>query len=333
MRAEKAIIRQKEGRRIRMSLGWKNDRQINKDNIKSLSDRMNNYMYVIDSRKKSRGTARYACVKTVLTIEAAVVLPFIVCFLVFILYFFRILQVQAGVSQALQYTGRQIAAEYNIQSAEAKENGKGEISNKTLATDTVRKKSKTDLAALLRVKLIFEKQLHKLNCPTHYITHGTAGISFLQSDFSENFIELKAVYLMKLPVTLLGKIQYRVVQEVKCRKWTGYDPGQDTNKDDSWLYYTEHGKVYHTTRSCSYLDLSIRGVTYQQAVGSRNKNGGKYYACEKCGNSTSDRSMVYLTDYGERYHSSLTCSGLKRSIYMIRRTKATEKRMCRKCGT
>ncbi len=109
-----------------MSLSCKNDRKIRKDKIKSLSDRINSYVLIIQSLQINRGTARYTCIKTVLTIEAAVVLPFFVCFLVFILYFFRILQVQAGVSQALQYTGRQIAAEYNVQTAEIKEDDREE---------------------------------------------------------------------------------------------------------------------------------------------------------------------------------------------------------------
>ncbi len=315
-----------------MSLSCKNDRKIRKDKIKSLSDRINSYVLIIQSLQINRGTARYTCIKTVLTIEAAVVLPFFVCFLVFILYFFRILQVQAGVSQALQYTGRQIAAEYNVQTAEIKEDDREEKDNGSLVTDKDKKHGKTDLAALLRARLLFEKQLKKLNCPVNYITNGTAGISFLQSDFSQNYVELKVVYLMKLPVALLGTIRYRIVQEAKCRKWTGYEPGQDTNEDDSWLYYTEHGKVYHASRSCTYLDLSIRGVTSKQVTGIRNENGGKYHKCERCGDKISDPSMVYITDYGERYHSSLTCSGLKRSIYMIRRTKATAKKMCSKCG-
>ncbi len=57
------------------------------------------------------GMTRCTCQKAVLTVEAAAVLPFFVCFMVFILYFFRILQVHAGVAQALQYAGRRTAAE------------------------------------------------------------------------------------------------------------------------------------------------------------------------------------------------------------------------------
>ena len=136
---------------------------------------------------------------------------------------------------------------------------------------------------------------------------------------------------MKFPINLLGKIQYQIVQEAKCRKWTGYQLGQDTNEADGWLYYTEYGTVYHASRSCRYLDLSIHGIPYIQVGQNRNHSGGKYYQCEKCGGG-SNYGMVYVTDYGDRYHSSLTCSGLKRSIHMIRKTKATEKRMCKKCG-
>lgn len=252
------------------------------------------------------------CRKAVLTIEAAAVLPFFVCFMVFILYFFRILHVQAGVGQALQYAGRKTAASYRVQEAETNEAGS---------------------AGILKAELYFREQLKKQNCPVQYIKHGRAGISLLQSSFTGNYIELKAVYQMKFPIRLIGDIQYRVAQGVKCRKWTGYQPGQDTEaEDDKWLYYTEYGTVYHASRSCTHLDLSIKGIPDTQVSGSRNHSGGKYHACEKCGSHVSGTGMVYITNYGDRYHSSLTCSGLKRSIFMIRKSKAAGKKMCKKCA-
>lgn len=274
---------------------------------------------------KNRGIARYACPKAVLTVEAAAVLPFFVCFMVFVLYFFRVLQVQAGVSQALQYAGRRTAAEYSMQTSSSGQE-KDDFTKKT------GEEAGGSGIGLLQASVFFHKQLKKQNCPTQYISNGIAGISLLQSDFSGNYVELKAVYRMKLPVTLPAAVQYRIVQQAKCRKWTGCQSGQDGQEDDTWLYYTEYGTVYHASRSCTHLDLSIRGVTYAQALSSRNQSGGKYHKCEKCGSGASSRSMVYVTDYGDRYHSSLTCSGLKRKIYMIRKSRATEKRMCKKCG-
>lgn len=301
----------------------------NKKISQELSIRQKRILNDTDLHTKNKGMARCTCMKAILTIEAAVVLPFFACFMVFILYFFRILQVQAGVAQALQYAGRRTAAEYNVQTGETAHtvNGKNEVKI------TGEKENGSDMLGLLRAELLFQKQLKKQNCPTEYIKYGASGISLIQSDFSENYVDLKAVYRMKLPVTLLGDIQYRIVQEAKCRKWTGYEPGQDAQEEDTWLYYTEHGTVYHASRACTYLDLSIHGVSYAQAGSSRNKSGGKYHKCEKCGDGVHSYAMVYITDYGDRYHSSLTCSGLKRSIYMIRRSKATEKRMCSKCGS
>lgn len=264
---------------------------------------------------KSRGTSRYTCQKASLTVEAAVVLPFFVCFMVFVLYFFRILQVQAGIAQVLQYTGRKIAAEYSMQ------------------TDTGNPDTGGDFAGLLKARVIFQKQLKKQKCPTQYISRQITGVSLMQSDFSGNYVELKVVYQMKLPVGLFGDIKYRIVQASKCRKWTGYQPGQDNEEDDTWLYYTEYGTVYHASRSCTHLDLSIQGIPYQNVGQNRNHSGGKYHKCEKCGSSSAGNGMVYITDYGDRYHSSLTCSGLKRSIYMIRRSEVSDgMKMCSKCG-
>ncbi len=307
----------RKGRCIGVSLGKVNM-------AKALSIRQQREWDCNKKENNNRGIARYTCPNAVLTVEAAVVLPFFVCFLVFILYFFRVLQVQAGVSQALQYAGRRTAAEYGI--LPAKDSVQDDFTKET-------EESGGNGLGLLQANLFFQKQLKKQNCPTQYISHGKAGISLLQSDFSGSYVELKAVYRMKLPITLPAAVQYRIVQEVKCRKWTGYQPGQEEQKEEPWLYYTEYGTVYHASRACTHLDLSIRGVTYAQALSSRNKSGGKYHKCEKCGGSVSSRSMVYVTDYGDRYHSSLTCSGLKRKIYMIRKSEATDKRMCKKCGT
>lgn len=263
----------------------------------------------------SRETSQYACRKGSLTVEAAFIIPFFACFLVFILYLFRILQVQTAVAQSLQYTGRRMAAEYCIQ--EADEEGENTDFNA--------------VGGLLKAKLYFQKQLKKQSCPTQYVSFGLSGILLSKSDLSGNYVELKAVYKMKLPVGLLGKFQYRIAQGVKCRKWTGYQPGENENADEQWLYYTEHGTVYHASRTCSHLDLSIQGIPYEQAAQKRNHSGGKYYPCEKCGGADAG-GMVYITNYGNRYHTGLSCSGLKRKIYMIRRSKATDKRMCKKCG-
>lgn len=299
----------------------------------------------VNSLLQHRGTSLCICKQASFTVEAAVVLPFFVCFLVFIMYFFRILQIETGVAQALHYTGRKVAAECytpdNNLENENQENKKPEIEYANAgaihATDSkMQTQSHTNdvsFGTMLKAKLYFQRQLEKQECPIQFIQGGLTGISLLQSDFSDQYVTLKAIYKMTLPIHLLGKIQYKMVQEVKCRKWTGYQVGQDHEGEDTWLYYTQYGSVYHASRTCTHLDLSIQGIPYSQVDQNRNQSGGKYHPCEKCDSHSSNHRMVYITNYGDRYHTSLTCSGLKRKIFMIQKSKATDKRMCSKCGS
>ena len=43
-------------------------------------------------------------------------------------------------------------------------------------------------------------------------------------------------------------------------------------------------------------------------------------------------SQLYLTEYGNRYHNSLICSRLKRTVYAIHVSKAVVKGACTKCS-
>ena len=96
------------------------------------------------------------------------------------------------------------------------------------------------------------------------------------------------------------------------------------------VYVTETGLVYHKDYHCSHLDLSIRMTHLELVEGLRNENGGKYYPREHCvkGNG----GNIYITNSGDRYHSSLSCSGLKRTIYAIPISEAAGKGACSRCG-
>ena len=71
-------------------------------------------------------------------------------------------------------------------------------------------------------------------------------------------------------------------------------------------------------------------VQGKEISGLRNESGGRYYACEHCGGKGG--GPAYITDYGDRYHSSLSCSGLKRTVYAVPLSEVIGKGACSKCG-
>ena len=97
------------------------------------------------------------------------------------------------------------------------------------------------------------------------------------------------------------------------------------------MYVTETGMVYHRDYHCTYLELSIRMVPASALDGLRNESQGKYYPCSSCVHGEV-HGLAYVTDYGEKYHSSLNCSGLKRTVYAVPLSEAVGKGACSKCG-
>lgn len=243
--------------------------------------------------------------KASFTIEAAVIFPLFAGFLITILFFFKALMVQQSVEAALQYTGRKMAV---------------------LACESEEKGTLLDLAA---AEAVFDEAKKEVGGLVTY--QGCVGICLdaLQSSFSGNYIELYTAYDVPLPIGFFGKQEVRIAQSVKTRKWTGYRGESNGTETDRFVYVTPTGHAYHESMDCAYLDLSIQSVSYPAVENLRNANGERYDKCENCGKAD---GAVYITSYGNRYHSSLTCSGLKRTVYLIRISEAQGYHACQKCA-
>lgn len=164
--------------------------------------------------------------------------------------------------------------------------------------------------------------------------------SVLPDDFSLNIglinvdeknIEITAMYPVQMPLDFFGLGGMTVTEKAKARRWVGYDPKEDSKGDGNTVYVTESGQAYHNSLECTYLKLSISVVSADEVSNKRNASGGKYKACPLCrGSSTS----YYITTYGDCYHTSLGCSGLKRTIRSESREQAIEEgyHACSKCA-
>ena len=96
------------------------------------------------------------------------------------------------------------------------------------------------------------------------------------------------------------------------------------------VYVTATGTVYHRDRNCTHIKLSIQEVGKDSVEKLRNRGGAKYYPCS-CYKSHPS-SSVYITRDGTRYHSSVSCSSLKRTVKKVTLSDAGQLKPCSKCG-
>ena len=146
-------------------------------------------------------------------------------------------------------------------------------------------------------------------------------------------LELTAEYEVELPVPVFHIPVLHYKEKLRMKTWTGYVKTYEAGIGDNELVYvTETGIVYHRNYQCTYLEPSVRSVAKTQLGELRNSSGGIYHLCERCGWMPGNDGNCYVTDYGDRYHTSLSCSGLKRKVYTVPLSEVKGKGACSKCG-
>lgn len=238
------------------------------------------------------------------TLEAALTVPLLIFAAAVVLGLFPVMLVQIQVTGGLQYASRVLAVSCQDEEEE-----------------------RHNLIDLAEGRILFQSYLKEHGCRSDIIEGGTAGISMLESDFSGDYVTLRACYRVRLPVSFWKISTLSVRQCVRSRKWTGAATG-DTLSEAGYVYVTPTGSAYHSHASCHYLDLSIRSVSVVQLPVLRNNGGGIYYPCS-C--YRPGMPFVYITDYGTKYHSDLGCADLKRTVYKVKLEDTGSRHPCVKC--
>ncbi len=266
------------------------------------------------------------------TVEAALVLPIMLFVMCGFLYFLIILNMQTALYEELSGSARN-AARYAFTYEEILHLAPSEEAE--LKHDL--EPGLTDMLyhgfssvyALEQIKKALGKEWLDQSC----IRNGADGLVLISDSLIDNnqVVDMVLRYRVNIPY-LPGKVfDLLCVQRVRIRTFTGFMPqAADQEKAEELVYITESGAVYHTNRYCTHLNLSVKEVNIMNLDTLRNSNGGKYYACELCGSGTVS-GLVYLTVYGDRYHSTLECSGLKRSWKTVPLTQVGERRLCTRC--
>lgn len=165
------------------------------------------------------------------------------------------------------------------------------------------------------------------------LKNGRAGIYYGNSKImEEDKVDIVALYEVSGLFSHGGLAGMPLYSRFYGHVWNGYDVEnqQGSEEGEVYVFITKTGTVYHRNRNCTHLNPSVKAIHFKDVAEKRNENGAIYYACELCGDG--EGTVVYITEQGNRYHASLQCSGLKRTIFSIRLSEVGGRPPCSKCG-
>ena len=140
-------------------------------------------------------------------------------------------------------------------------------------------------------------------------------------------------YRQNIPFLGGRLVGINIYQQMVINDYSGKSMQMTEKENEVYVYITDNGTVYHYDSQCSYLRPSIQNVLLKNISSKRNVSGGKYYPCEACYHSEiEDNHNVFITNYGNRYHSKRNCPGLKRNIHRMRLSELSDMPACSRCG-
>lgn len=161
-----------------------------------------------------------------------------------------------------------------------------------------------------------------------YVDGGMSGVKVINAELSDGgFVCLKVRYMLKINLPFAGGSTVGCVDRIRQRAYLGYDRSQDDDDDEEYVYVAENGSVYHNSRSCYHIRISVRSVS-GEVLDDRYSG---LSACRICGRYKSN-GVIYVTEQGDKYHYSLGCSGLKRTIYRKKKSECGGLPQCSECG-
>lgn len=269
------------------------------------------------ARRRGTGTFFFAPLRGSLTVEAAVAVPLFLFVMIAVLQYGAVMGTAARFGAALSEAGKSIAtASYAVKYG-------GDLSEVP------------EIAAVALTEAYAQGKVMNQTGDTSAVRNANMLLSsFLKND---NTIDLVLTYQLRSPVNIAVLPQNFFIQRARVRAWTGRagSGGNDTSEGEEvqteYVYVTETGTVYHDDPDCTYLNPSVRAVNADRLSTLRNRGGAIYHRCELCGEAN-PAGTVYITRDGTRYHSSVSCSGLKRTVRQVSKEELGDMHACSKCG-
>ncbi len=280
------------------------------------------------------------CINASLTVEAALAMPVFLYLMIALLYFMQLFILQEKLQSSITKMGLSLSKTVyfckDFPDLEEALHFDKTIFGEELSSEI---NDLTDKALSgLSLKLYANRFLNKDWLNNSCIVDGYDGMNFLYSSLYKNdWVDIVVSYKVRIPVKIFVIQDLSILQRVKLRSWTGYGVAaayekKGTENDEEMVYITTTGSVYHKSKDCSHIKLSIKAVKGIPET-LRNDNGAKYYPCEVCCNGKEEENATYyITSDGTRYHSRRDCSKIKRSIQEIPLSAVGNRRPCKRCG-
>jgi hypothetical protein len=281
--------------------------------------------------------------KASLTVEAALIMPLFLFFLIAFLSFIQIFTIQEQIQASITKMGLNLSRtayfckdfpdiEDILNFDQTAFGEEFDISFSDLADSAV---------SPSMLKLYALKYLDKDQINNSCIINGFEGISFYYSSILNDLdeVDIVAEYKVKIPVKIFDIGEMTMVQRVKLRSWTGFEVAaaygtsqEDAGEEETIVYITTTGSVYHKDKNCSHIKLSVTPVIGIPTE-LRNESGSKYKMCDSCctGNE-GELATYYITSYGTKYHSRRDCPAIKRNVKEIPLSEAGGRSPCKRCG-
>ncbi len=261
--------------------------------------------------------------KASLTVEAALVIPIVLCVGITFLYVINIIQFRVEMYDAMSETADMVA-KYAYTYEKVKD-GHEELLN-SIGNPNL---------ALSNVYLAMKDKVD-----SKIVAGGLLGISLLESDIDMDKHDVRIVAKYKVTIPFLPGDIFEFKQQLCVHTamfaGTSYKSDSDEKEDDKeqYVYITAKGKVYHTHSDCTYLGYKISSVSGDELASKRNLDGGKYYPCENCcgKSAATGNSTYYICSYGNRYHSTLGCGSIERNATKVRLSEVKGMKECAKCA-
>ncbi|MDD7208963.1 MAG: hypothetical protein PUH29_02730 [Lachnospiraceae bacterium] len=257
-------------------------------------------------QKKSRVSCFASCRASV-TVEASLIFPLFLCAVCTFVGMGQMMLAETEIKYAVSQTAKICASREAVRMKEGTGNAAGTVSGNVFF-------SVYDGGSLCE----------------NVISGGKSGIKVSVRKGEGQEIRVEAVYVLRMPVPFFqGLCSVHKAMGVS-RIYSGYvaHGAEDFFDGNRIVYVAEYGEVYHTSPNCSHICITITDhEKIEQMISSP-----AWHPCEKCMKNGIQPDVIYMTEYGDCYHSSLSCSGLKRTIKAVRLSEVSNLALCSRCA-